>query len=56
VFDSSKQVHSVQAGESYSGQIDQLQNVPAGTYNVSLVLDSENSTDSVWSGQVTVGS
>lgn len=56
VYDTSNQVHSVQAGDSYNGKIDQLQPVDHGTYTVSLILDSENSTDATWSGQVTVGS
>jgi hypothetical protein len=54
VYDSSAQVNSIAAGDTHEGTIEQLQAVPAGTYNVSLVLDAEGSAQTVWSSQVTV--
>jgi hypothetical protein len=55
VYDTSKQIHSVDAGGSYQGELEQMQAVGHGTYTVNLVVDSESTSDPAWSGQVVVG-
>jgi len=56
IYDTANIIHSIGAGESYSGKIDQFHAAPAGTYTVKLILDSEGSANEAWSGEVTVGS
>lgn len=53
-YDTANILHSVAPGESYDGKIEQARAAPAGTYTVTLILDSEGTTNRVWSGQVTV--